>query len=132
MTPEEAVPESAVLIVGIGTMAGQALDCAHALEEQGIDAIVATALWVLPVPEALVELAGRASLVAVIEDGAEHGGVASAIEAAMSCRGVDTPLRRFALPQEFIAHASRAEILRAAGLDGPAIADRIADERRRR
>lgn len=132
MTPEEAVPESAVLIVGIGTMAGQALDCAHALEELGIDAVVATALWVFPVPEALVELAGRASLVAVIEDGAEHGGVASAIEAAMSCRGVDTPLRRFALPQEFIAHASRAEILRAAGLDGPAIADRIADERRRR
>lgn len=132
MTTEEAIPEPAVLIVGIGIMAGQALDCAHALEEQGIDAVAATALWVLPVPEALVELAGRASLVAVIEDGAEHGGVGSSIEAAMSSRGVDTPLRRFALPQEFIAHASRAEILRAAGLDGAAIADRIADERRRR
>lgn len=132
MTTEEAIPDPAVLIVGIGIMAGQALDCAHALEEQGIDAVAATALWVLPVPEALVELAGRASLVAVIEDGAEHGGVGSSIEAAMSSRGVDTPLRRFALPQEFIAHASRAEILRAAGLDGAAIADRIADERRRR
>ena len=132
MTTEEAIPEPAVLIVGIGIMAGQALDCAHALEEQGIDAVAATALWVLPVPEALVELAGRASLVAVIEDGAEHGGVGSSIEAAMSSRGVDTPLRRFALPQEFIAHASRAEILRAAGLDGAAIAGRIADERRRR
>ena len=132
MTTEEAMPEPAVLIVGIGIMAGQALDCAHALEEQGIDAVAATALWVLPVPEALVALAGRASLVAVIEDGAEHGGVGSSIEAAMSSRGVDTPLRRFALPQEFIAHASRAEILRAAGMDGAAIADRIADERRRR
>ena len=132
MTTEEAIPEPAVLIVGIGIMAGQALDCAHVLEEQGIDAVAATALWVLPVPEALVELADRASLVAVIEDGAEHGGVGSSIEAAMSSRGVDTPLRRFALPQEFIAHASRAEILRAAGLDGAAIADRIADERRRR
>ncbi|ANI92553.1 1-deoxy-D-xylulose-5-phosphate synthase [Dietzia timorensis] len=132
MTTEEAIPDPAVLIVGIGIMAGQALDCAHALEEQGIDAVAATALWVLPVPEALVELAGRASLVAVIEDGAEHGGVGSSIEAAMSSRGVDTPLRRFALPQEFINHASRAEILRAAGLDGAAIADRIAVERSRR
>lgn len=126
MTSEDAVPETAVLVVGIGTMVEQALTCARELGDRGIDAVVATAVWVFPVPETIVELAARARMVAVIEDGGEHGGVGSAIGAAMSSRDVDTPLRRFALPQEFIAHAQRAEILRDAGLDGAAIADRIA------
>ena len=130
MTPEEALPGPAALVVGIGTMTEQALAAAHALGERGIDAVAVTALWVLPVPESIVELARRASVVAVIEDGAEHGGLGSAIQASMSARGVDTPLRRFALPQEFVPHASRTDILREAGLDGDVIAGRIASELR--
>lgn len=132
MTPEEAIPEPAVLIVGVGTMAEQALDCAHALGEQGIEAVVAWALWVLPVQDSLVDLASRASIVAVIEDGAGHGGVGGAIDAAISARGLETPLRRFALPQEFVAHGSRAEILYDSGLDGVDIAERLARELQRR
>ena len=132
MTPEEAIPEPAVLIVGIGTMAEQALDCARALGEQGIEAIVVSTLWVLPVQDSLVELARRARMVAVVEDGAGHGGVGGAIDAAISARGLDIPLRRFALPQAFIAHGSRADILHDAGLDGVDIAERLARELRRR
>jgi 1-deoxy-D-xylulose-5-phosphate synthase len=39
---------------------------------------------------------------------------------------VDVPLRDFGIPQEFLDHASRNEILEQIGLTGPAIAERVA------
>lgn len=128
MTPEEAIGESSVLLFVVGAMVEVALDCQAELAAMGIDSVVANSVWVLPIPTGIVELAASARQVTVIEDGLSRGGVGSATADALSAAGIDIPLRHAALPQEFIAHGTRSEILTEAGLTGAQIAGRIASD----
>lgn len=49
----------------------------------------------------------------------------SAIAQALRDADVDLPLRDFGIPQEFLDHASRAEILAEIGLTAPDIARQV-------
>ena len=126
MTPEEAIGESSVLLFVVGAMVDVALDCQAELAAAGIDSVVINSVWILPIPARVVELAAKVRQVTVIEDGLARGGIGSATADALSAAGVETPLRHAALPQEFIAHGGRSEILADAGLTGAQIAERIA------
>ncbi|MER5769536.1 1-deoxy-D-xylulose-5-phosphate synthase [Streptomyces sp. NPDC001985] len=114
-----------VLIVAVGAMAGTALAAGAALTEAGVTVTVADPQWVKPVSPALVKLAAEHRLVAVIEDNGVVGGVGAAIAQALDEAHAPTPVRRFALPQEFLDHASRGELLADAGLTPDRIAQTI-------
>ena len=72
-------------------------------------------------------LAGEHRLVVTVEDGGRHGGVGSAIADALAAAEVDVPVRRLALDQEFLAHASRGQVLAGAGLTDADVARRITE-----
>ncbi|MGO1582333.1 MAG: 1-deoxy-D-xylulose-5-phosphate synthase [Actinomycetaceae bacterium] len=116
-----------VLLVGVGSMAHTAVEVARALDAQGIGARVVDPRWVLPVPAALVTAASKVSLVVTIEDGLADGGVGSALRDALARAEVDVPVRNHGLPPEFLDHASRAEIVAAAGLRAQDIARSVAE-----
>lgn len=101
-----------VLIVAVGSMARTALDTAALLAGEGIGCTVVDPRWVKPVDPGLVPLAGRHRLVVTVEENELTGGVGSAVAQALRAAGVDTPLRKFGIAQEFLEHAERAEILR--------------------
>ena len=105
-----------VLIVSVGAMAATALETAGKLTEAGVSATVVDPCWVKPVDPALVELATGYGLVAVIEDNGVVGGVGSAVAQAMREARLNVPVELFALPQRFLDHADRKELLAEAGL----------------
>ena len=106
-----------VLIVAVGAMAGLGLEVVERLDAQGIGSLLADPRWVKPVPDAVVDLAREALLVAVIEDGVRQGGVGSAISQALRDNGVDVPVRNFGLPVQFLEQGKRPQILSDAGVN---------------
>ncbi|PZR53829.1 1-deoxy-D-xylulose-5-phosphate synthase [Xylanimonas oleitrophica] len=99
-----------VLVVGVGSMAGTAMTTGEALAAHGLDVTVASPTWVLPVPAALVKLAGEHDLVVTVEDGVVDGGVGSMLAQRAGEQGVTTPQVHLGLPVQFLDHASRDQI----------------------
>ncbi|WP_432105503.1 1-deoxy-D-xylulose-5-phosphate synthase [Streptomyces sp. bgisy091] len=120
---QAADPE--VLLVAVGDLAPLCLQTADLLGGSGISATVVDPRWVKPVDADLPELAARHRLVAVVEDNCRTGGVGSAVGQALRDAGVDVPLRTFGIPEEFLAHGGREQVLAAIGLTAVDIAGGI-------
>jgi 1-deoxy-D-xylulose-5-phosphate synthase len=110
-----------VLIVAIGDMALIGLDVAERLAQQGIGATVIDPRWVVPVPASVISLAADHRLVITLEDGVRVGGIGTRIRQDLRGAGVDTAVDELGLPDEFIDHGSRTDILADAGLTAQAI-----------
>jgi 1-deoxy-D-xylulose-5-phosphate synthase len=110
----EAAPD--VLLVGAGPMAITCLETAVRLGDQGIGVTVIDPRWVKPLDEALTEAAAAHRLVVTVEDNGRAGGFGDAVCRLLRDAGVATPARTFGLPQEFLEHGKRDEILADAGL----------------
>ncbi|MEY9872723.1 1-deoxy-D-xylulose-5-phosphate synthase [Streptacidiphilus sp. MAP12-33] len=115
-----------VLIVSVGAMAQTCLDAAEKLAAQGIAATVVDPRWVKPVDPELAPLAARHRAVITVEDNGRVGGVGATIAQALRDAGVDVPLRDLGIPQEFLDHASRDEILGEIGLTPDGVAQKAA------
>lgn len=111
-----------VLLVGIGPMVHLAVDVAERLRAQGIGATVIDPRWVVPVQPSVVSLAAQHRLVITIEDGIRVGGIGTRIRQVLREAGVDTAVDELGLPDAFIDHASREQILEDAGLTAGKIA----------
>lgn len=111
-----------VLIVGIGPMVRLGIEVAERLRAQGIGATVIDPRWVVPVARSVVELAAQHRLVITIEDGIRVGGIGTRIRQVLREAGIDTAVDELGLPDEFIDHAERDEILEDAGLTAAKIA----------
>ncbi|MFF1651050.1 1-deoxy-D-xylulose-5-phosphate synthase [Streptomyces sp. NPDC058240] len=114
-----------VLLVAVGVLAPVCLKAADLLTGAGVRCTVVDPRWVKPVDEELPPLAARHRLVAVVEDNSRAGGVGSAVGQALRDAGVDVPLRTFGVPEQFLAHGKRAEVLADIGLTPVEIAGRI-------
>ena len=111
-----------VLLVGIGPMVHLALEVAERLKAQGIGATVIDPRWAIPVQPSIVELARDHRLVITIEDGIRVGGVGTRVRQVLREAGVDTAVDELGIPDEFIDHATREQILEDAGLTASKIA----------
>ncbi|WJS92441.1 1-deoxy-D-xylulose-5-phosphate synthase [Microbacterium testaceum] len=111
-----------VLLVGIGPMVHLALEVAERLEAQGIGATVIDPRWAIPVQPSVIELAREHRLVITIEDGIRVGGVGTRVRQVLREAGVDTAVDELGIPDEFIDHATREQILEDAGLTASKIA----------
>jgi 1-deoxy-D-xylulose-5-phosphate synthase len=105
-----------VLLVGAGPMAIVCVQAAARLADQGIGVTAVDPRWLKPVDEALAGAASEHRLVAVVEDNGRVGGFGDAVSRLLRDRDIDTPVKTFGLPQEFIAHGERSEILADVGL----------------
>ncbi len=115
-------PHQDVLIVAVGPMAHMAMDVRARLADQGIGATVVDPRWAVPVAPSIVEMARNHRIVVSIEDGIRVGGVGTRIRQELRAAGVDTAVDEIGLPDEFLDHASRGEILESTGLTSQHIA----------
>ncbi|MFR9787785.1 1-deoxy-D-xylulose-5-phosphate synthase [Streptomyces sp. MB22_4] len=115
----------AVLLVAVGVMAPVCLKAAELLAEGGAGCTVVDPRWVKPVDPDLPRLAAEHRLVAVVEDNSRASGVGSAVAQALRDAGVDVPVRLFGIPDQFLPHAKRSEVLADIGLTPVEIAGRI-------
>ncbi len=114
-----------VLLVGVGPMARVAVDAAEILAASGVRATVVDPRWVLPVPAALVKLAGDHDHVVCVEDGLVEGGIGGVLAQRCVEAGVSVPVRALGVPMGFLAHASRAELMADLQLGAEGVAAQV-------
>ena len=105
-----------VLIIAVGAFAGLALDVANGLVAQGIGVHVVDPRWVKPLSDELVSLTSEFTHVVTMEDGIRTGGVGAALLLAMSDAQIHTPVRVVGVPDAFLAHGTRSQLLSEHGL----------------
>jgi 1-deoxy-D-xylulose-5-phosphate synthase len=105
-----------VLIVTVGPMAKLGLQVAERLAAQGIGATVVDPRWVVPVPKSIVEMSAQYRIVVTIEDGVRVAGIGTRIRQDLRAAGVDTAVTELGLPDEFLDHGTRDEIMERVGL----------------
>jgi 1-deoxy-D-xylulose-5-phosphate synthase len=121
-------PTHDVLLVSVGAMATLALDVAERLAASGIGCTVVDPRWVIPVAASLVDFARDHRIVVSIEDGIRVGGVGTRIRQELRQAGVDTGVDELGLPDEFLEHDTRGNILTRVGLTPDAIAAKIINQ----
>ncbi len=107
---------------GIALLAfGCALAPAEAVGAE-LDATVVNMRFVKPLDEALVlELARTHDALVTLEDNVVAGGAGSAVGELLAAHGVEIPLLQLGLPDRFLQHATREELLAEAGLDAEGV-----------
>jgi 1-deoxy-D-xylulose-5-phosphate synthase len=116
-----ASPAPDVLLVAVGATVSAALESARELAADGVAATVVDPRWVLPVDRELVRFAGRHRVVLTLEDNGVAGGYGCAFGRALREAAAHPVLRTLGLPQQFLPHGRRGDLLAAAGLDAAGI-----------
>ncbi len=116
-----------VLLVGAGPMAVTGLEIADRLGDHGIGVTVVDPRWTKPVDEALIGAARRHRLVVTVEDNGRVGGFGDAVARLLRDHDVDVPVKTFGLPQEFLSHGTRQQVLEEVGLTSQQLALRITE-----
>ena len=115
-----------VAILALGTMVLPSLAAAELLEAQGVSATVVNARFVTPLDErTLGGLARSVGRLITVEENVPMGGFGSAVSECLDRLGLSaTPQLRIALPDQFVTHGKRDELLKLAGLDPAGLARR--------
>lgn len=113
-----------VALIALGTMVQPALAAAELLEAEGVKATVVNARFVCPLDERMVAgLARSVGRIITLEENVPMGGFGSAVSECLDRQGLSgTPLLRIALPEQFVTHGKRDELLQRVGLDAAGIA----------
>ena len=113
------------VILCCGTLLNDCLQASNTLRQQGLDVGVVNARFVKPLDRDVIHRAlTECSFVLTVEEGTLVGGFGSAVLEAASDLGLDTSrLQRMGIPDRFIEHGERAELLADLRLDAHGIAD---------
>ncbi len=115
-----------VLIINCGTIWDITAETVALLGEAGINPTVYDARFVKPLDPALIEQAGQHRCTAILEEGTIAGGFGSAIlEQLSKASGMHKDVLLFGLPDQFMPHGSRKELLNLVGLTGAHVAAEI-------
>lgn len=115
---------SGIALLNFGPLIADVLQAAAEL-----DATVADMRFVKPLDGALLQvLAETHRMVVTVEDHALMGGAGSAVNEYLAREGMVMPVLNLGIPDRFIEHATRAEMLAECGLNAPGI---VAAVRRR-
>jgi 1-deoxy-D-xylulose-5-phosphate synthase len=117
------------LIVACGTLLGEALKAAATLRQEGLEVAVVNARFVKPLDPAIVDRIEAAPWTVTVEENALPTGFGSAVlEAVADARATAEhplpggPIVRLGLPDRFVEHGERGELLADLGLDATGIA----------
>jgi 1-deoxy-D-xylulose-5-phosphate synthase len=107
------------LIIACGTLLAGAVAAAGRLREEGLDVGVINARFVKPLDtNQLLEKIGAAPWIVTVEENALQTGFGSAVLEAVNDAGMQTgPIHRLGIPDRFIEHGDRGELLADLGLD---------------
>ncbi|MFM7034979.1 MAG: 1-deoxy-D-xylulose-5-phosphate synthase [Planctomycetia bacterium] len=116
------------LIIACGTLLGAAVEAAARLREEGLDVAVINARFVKPLDtEMILPRIEAAPWVVTVEENALQTGFGSAVLEAVNDAHATTgmpgvPIVRLGLPDRFVEHGERGELLAELGLDATGIA----------
>jgi 1-deoxy-D-xylulose-5-phosphate synthase len=111
------------LVVACGTLLGEALAAAAELRGEGLDLTVINARFVKPLDPTILERIEAAPWTVTLEENVLQTGFGSAVLEAVNDAGLQAGMIvRLGLPDRFVEHGERAELLADLGLDAAGIA----------
>jgi 1-deoxy-D-xylulose-5-phosphate synthase len=112
------------LIIACGTLLVEAVKAAAQLRDEGLEVAVINARFVKPLDsELLLDRIERAAWTVTLEENALPTGFGSAVLELISDAGLAAgPIRRLGLPDRFVEHGDRSELLADLGLDAAGVA----------
>ena len=115
-----------LVLLAVGSMVYPALAVAEALAREEIEAAVVNARFVKPIDEAMVRDAARIGRLVSLEEAQVAGGFGSAVSEALDrLGGPAIPHLRIGLPDAFVEHGKRSELLKRCRLDPKSLTSRI-------
>jgi 1-deoxy-D-xylulose-5-phosphate synthase len=118
----------AVAIIALGTMVAPARVAAERLAEHGIDTAVLNARFVKPLDEeAICGLAETCGRLVTVEENAVVGGFGSAVMELLDRRRICVPVLPLGIPDRFVEHGPREELLADLGLEPETMAAAVAE-----
>ncbi len=117
--------------VAFGTLLSNCVAAANKLKEEGIHVGVINARFVKPLDkETILEAVKALPLVVTVEEGTLEGGFGSAVLEAANAAGLETRhVVRCGIPDRFIEHGERGELLADLGLSPDSLAETIRKHR---
>ena len=111
-------------LVACGALLPRCLAAAEQLRDEGLDVGVVNARFVKPLDrETILRAVRECGFVVTVEEAALAGGFGSAVLEAAADAGLDTSrIRRLGIPDHFVEHGERDELLADLGLDVEGIA----------
>ncbi len=115
-----------IALLALGSMVYPALKAAEQLSREGIEATVVNARFAKPIDEAMVQQAVATGAIVTLEEGQIAGGFGSAVSETLDHLNLSATLQlRIGLPDKFVEHGSRSELLNLCELNAEQIAARI-------
>ncbi len=120
---------SELMILAVGTMVRQALEAAKTLRTDGLNVAVVNARFVKPLDlQLLAKLSESSTLIMTAEEGALLGGFGQAVGAHLLTERFAGRFRAMGIPDRFVTHGRREQILREINLDSQGIAETALEE----
>ncbi len=113
-------------ILAFGTLLSEALSASGQLQQDGLDVGVVNARFAKPIDVNMVAQAVETGFVITLEENTGVGGFGSAVLEAATAAGLPTDrIQVAAIPDEFIEHGDRAELLATLQLDAAGLRQRV-------
>jgi len=111
-----------VVLLATGTMVGTAMEAAGQLMREGVDAAVVNCRFIKPLDEeCLARIFPRKKLAITIEEGTVVNGFGTFVRSHIGDRWPEVRVSSMGLPDRFVSHGERAELLDEVGLTASAI-----------
>ena len=111
-----------VAVIAVGSMVQPAIEAAEKLSKKGIDAEVVDARFVQPMDEELLSgIISRHDAIVTIEENVLSGGFGEGVATFLLENGWNGKFLRLGIPDRFIEHAKRSELLESLSLDASGI-----------
>lgn len=116
-----------VILVAFGTLFSNCIKAAEILRNEGLEVGVVNARFAKPLDTVtMLRAIEEATVVVTVEEGTLEGGFGSAVLEAANTAGVDAKhVLRLGIPDRFIEHAERGELLTDLGLDVAGICNSV-------
>jgi 1-deoxy-D-xylulose-5-phosphate synthase len=121
-----AIEGEDMLIIAVGSMVAPAVEASRILGDEGIAAGVLNPRFLKPLDQEMISArAASAGSVLIVEEGVLPGGFGSAVLELFSDQGLQgVRTARLGIPDTFVEHGTRSELLEDFGLTAEGIADR--------
>lgn len=114
-----------VALLSVGSMVTEAVQVADMLNEKGIRAAVINCRSVKPMDEDMLRTMASSRPIVTMEEHVLTGGFGSAVCAWLAEEGFPAPLMAFGIPDTFVQHGRRDQLLKYLGLTPPQMTRRI-------
>ncbi len=113
-----------ICLLAVGSMVNNAVEAADILNSKGVSAGVINARFVKPLDcNAIVACAKKYNKIITIEDNSLMGGFGSNVISLLNARDIFCRVKTLGLPDDFINHGTRNELIKLVGLDSNSIAE---------